>query len=136
MSIIKKTTGLLLLLGAGTVIVMALQKPKVTTNTTDNTDEPQPAGGEGFVWPDGSKHAIPFDPIKDSAKLEQPSQTYQPTQPVYLPVSSPNPTVSVSQPLPPPVSYFNPGNVAVASNDNNAYANNSAVAMAGFNFYN
>lgn len=138
MSILKKTTGLLLLLGAGTIVVMALQKPKPPTDTPDTNDEPQPAGGEGFIWPDGSKHAIPFDPIKDSAKLE-PSQTQyptQPSQPAYLPVSPPSPTVSVSQPLPHQVS-FNPGIVAVASNDNNgAYANNGTVSMAGFNFYN
>ncbi len=148
MSIIKKTTGLLLLLGAGTIIVMALQKPKVPTDPIVNKDEPQPAGGEGFIWPDGSKHAVPFDPIRDSPKSvepSQPTQTFQPAptvypnqipQPVYIPVSHLIPTVSISQPLPHQVS-FNPGIIAVASNDNNgAYANNGRVSMAGFNFYN
>ncbi len=142
---IKKTTGLLLLLGAGTVIVFAL-KPKTPADPTAKKDEPIPAGGEGFIWPDGTKHAVPFDPIRDSPKtveLSLPGQTFQPAPPVYPnqvpfypPVSQLIPTVSISQPLPQQVSY-NPGIVAVASNDNNgAYANNGAVSMAGFNFYN
>lgn len=84
----KKTVTTLLVLSGIGIVALSIWGTKWGTN-----GEKKPVGGEGFIWPDGSKHATPYTgeptPIKDGISFQWPDGTFH-TNPYVAPQPAPD----------------------------------------------